>query len=38
MKLSFESIALQLNLAQSYIQQQYVAAHIKIQQLTQKHK
>lgn len=38
MKLSFESIALQLNLPQSDIQQQYVAAHIKIQQLAQKHK
>ena len=38
MKLSFESIALQLNLPQLDIQQLYIAAHIKIQQLTQKHK
>lgn len=38
MKLSFESIAIQLNLPQSDIQQQYVAARIKIQQLAQKHK
>jgi len=38
MKLGFDVIAVKLNLPQSYIQQQYVAAHIRIQQMTKKSK
>jgi RNA polymerase sigma factor (sigma-70 family) len=38
MKLGFDVIAVKMNLPQAYIQQQYVAAHIRIQQMTKKPK
>jgi hypothetical protein len=36
MKLGFDVIAAKMNLPQAYVQQQYVAAHIRIQQMTKK--
>jgi len=36
MKLGFDVTATKMNLPQAYVQQQYVAAHIKIQQMTKK--
>jgi RNA polymerase sigma factor (sigma-70 family) len=36
MKLGFDSIATKMNLSQAYIQQQYAAAHIRIQQMTKR--
>lgn len=38
MKLSFDAIASKMNLPQAYVQQQYVTAHIRLQQLTKKGK
>jgi RNA polymerase sigma factor (sigma-70 family) len=38
MKLSFDAIAITMNLPQAYVQQQYVAAHVRLQQLTKKGK
>lgn len=38
MKLGFEVIATKMNLPQAYVQQQYVAAHIRIQQMTKRRK
>lgn len=37
-KLSFEAIAARMNLSQAYVQQQYVSAHARIQQMTRKQK
>jgi RNA polymerase sigma factor (sigma-70 family) len=36
MKLGFDTIAAKMNLSQAYVQQQYVAAHIRIQQMTKR--
>ncbi len=36
MKLGFDSIATKMNLSQAYVQQQYAAAHIRIQQMTKR--
>lgn len=36
MKLGFDVIAAKMNLPQAYVQQQYVAAHIRIQQMTKR--
>lgn len=36
MKLGFDIIATKMNLPQAYVQQQYVAAHIRIQQMTKR--
>jgi RNA polymerase sigma factor (sigma-70 family) len=36
MKLGFDIIAAKMNLPQAYVQQQYVAAHIRIQQITKR--
>lgn len=38
MKFSFEAIAARMNLSQAYVQQQYITAHARIQQMTRKHK
>lgn len=38
MKLGFDTIAARMNLPQSYVQQQYIAAHLKLRQLTNKDK
>jgi hypothetical protein len=38
MKLSFEAIAARMNLSQVYVQQHYISAHARIQQMTRKHK
>lgn len=38
MKLSFQAIAARMNLSQAYVQQQYVTAHIKMQQMNKKSK
>lgn len=38
MKLGFDVIAAKMNLSQVYVQQQYVAAHIRIQQMTKRYR
>ncbi len=38
LKLGFDAIAAKMNLSQAYVQQQYVTAHIRIQQMTKRYK